>query len=133
MNTLKKNVTVFNSNVTDNGGYLYTTNALLSSILANKRITDAMLAMIDDAVHTVIDIGTGDGTYANDILQQKPHLEITGFDPAAEAIKSASEKYPRIAFLTGDILNISTLPVPPPKASISVLSGAFCTILAIRN
>jgi SAM-dependent methyltransferase len=109
MNTLKKNVSVFNSNVAENGGYLYTTNAPLSSVLANKRMTDATLAMIDDAVHTVVDIGTGDGTYANDILQQKPQLKITGFDPATEAVKSAAQKYPRITFLTGDILHVSTL------------------------
>jgi ubiquinone/menaquinone biosynthesis C-methylase UbiE len=129
MSTLKKNVSVFNSNVADNGGYLYTTNAPLSSILANKRITDAMLALMNDTVHTVVDIGTGDGTYANDILQQKPHLKITGFDPAAEAIKSATEKYPRITFLTGDILNISTLCPPPMRKSLTLgLLGAFCII-----
>jgi ubiquinone/menaquinone biosynthesis C-methylase UbiE len=114
MNELKKNVTVFNGNVTENSGYLYSTNAPLSSILANKRITDAMLALIDDTVQTIVDIGTGDGTYANEILQQKPHVKITGFDPASEAIKLASKKYPRIAFLTGDILNISTRTIPPP-------------------
>jgi ubiquinone/menaquinone biosynthesis C-methylase UbiE len=114
MNILKRNVTIFNSNITDNSGYLYTTNAPLSSILANKRITDAMLALIDDTVQTIVDIGTGDGTYANDILQQKPYVKITGFDPASEAIKLATEKYPRITFLTGDILNISAQAIPNP-------------------
>jgi hypothetical protein len=53
MSSLKKNVTVFNGNVTENGGYLYTTNAPLSSILANKRMTDAILALIDDTVQTL--------------------------------------------------------------------------------
>jgi hypothetical protein len=136
MNTLKKNVGVFNSNVVDNGGYLYTTNAPLSSILANKRINDATLSMIDDTVQTVVDIGTGDGTYANDILQQKPHLKITGFDPATEAIKSAAKKYPRIAFFVGDILNISTVPIPQ-KFDIGIIRGVLHHLsnpqLAITN
>jgi 2-polyprenyl-3-methyl-5-hydroxy-6-metoxy-1,4-benzoquinol methylase len=137
MNTLKKNVSVFNSNVADNGGYLYTTNAPLSSVLANKRITDATLAVIDDTVQTVVDIGTGDGAYANDILQQKPHLKITGFDPAAEAIKSATEKYPRIAFLTGDILDVSTLPSSCRDFDIGIIRGVLHHLvnpqLAITN
>jgi 2-polyprenyl-3-methyl-5-hydroxy-6-metoxy-1,4-benzoquinol methylase len=139
MSTLKKNVIVFNSNVTENGGYLYTTNASLSSILANKRITDAMVAMMDDTVHTIVDIGTGDGTYANDILQQKPHLKITGFDPASEAIKLAAKKYPHIAFFTGDILSISTLHSPEwqRKFDIGLIRGVLHHLnnpqLAIKN
>jgi SAM-dependent methyltransferase len=137
MSTLKKNVSVFNRNVADNGGYLYTTNASLSSILANRRITDAMLALMDDSIHTVVDIGTGDGTYVNDILQQKPHLKITGFDPAAEAIKSATQKYPRIAFFTGDILNICPPHVQGKKFDIGLFRGVLHHLgnpqLAIAN
>jgi SAM-dependent methyltransferase len=138
MSTLKKNVSVFNSNIADNGGYLYTTNAPLSSVLANKRMTDATLAMIDDAVQTVVDIGTGDGTYAGDILREKPHLKITGFDPATEAIKSASEKYPHIVFSTGDILNTSTLPLSTDKKfDMGILRGVLHHLnnpqLAITN
>jgi trans-aconitate methyltransferase len=84
-------------------------------------MTDATLALMDDTVHTVVDIGTGDGIYANGILQQKPHLKITGFDPATEVIKSAAKKHPHISLLTGHILNISTLPPPHAQVKSSIL------------
>src|ERR1035437_11019270 len=110
MGTLKKNVDAFNSDVASNKGYMYTTQAPLSSILANKRMTDATLDMIDDKITSVIDIGAGDGTYSNDILQQRPKIKMAGFDPAAEAIKIAAEKYPNIDFFVGNILDADTFP-----------------------
>jgi hypothetical protein len=117
MEILKENVNVFNENVTSNGGYLYTTKPPLSSTLANERITRALLALIDDTVQTLIDIGTGDGTYSNDIQKQKPDIKITGFDPAEEAIKNAKQNYPNISFFVGNILDIRTL--PPPLTQIN--------------
>ncbi len=123
MGTLKKNVDAFNSDVAANDGYMYTTKASLSSVLANKRMTDAALAMIDDNAVTLIDIGAGDGTYSNDLYQQRPNLKITGFDPASEAIKVAAVKYPKIDFFVGDILTTSTF--PKKKFDVGVIRGVL--------
>jgi len=113
MSLAKKNVSEFNADVQENGGYLYTTNAGLSSVLANKRITDAVNARIP-ACNTLVDIGCGDGTYTNDIKAAFPHLQIEGFDPAREAIVSAQKKYPEIAFKEINILdkNLTQLTQP---------------------
>jgi SAM-dependent methyltransferase len=105
MKTLKKNVSVFNDDVTRNGGYVYTTNARVSSVLSLKRSREAILSMIDSDVSTVIDIGTGDGAVIHAISQERPGLKITAVDPAAEAIKEAARKYPDIHFSVCDILN----------------------------
>jgi SAM-dependent methyltransferase len=135
MSTLKKNVDVFNSDVASNKGYMYTTEAKLSSVLANKRMTDATLDFLDKGAKTLIDIGAGDGTYSNDILQQKPDLKITGFDPAIEAIKIAAEKYPTIEFSVGNILEPETF--PNKKFDVGVIRGVLHHLkdpqLAIRN
>ncbi|MDR1984783.1 MAG: class I SAM-dependent methyltransferase [Prevotellaceae bacterium] len=110
MKTLKENVKAFDADVENNEGYLYTTNMRLSSVLSTKRSKEEVLAMLDDNVHTAIDIGTGDGAIINAILQQRPGLKITGIDPAAKAIQKAAQKYKNIEFLVGNILEPATLP-----------------------
>ena len=90
MPTLKKNVGVFDSDVRDNEGYRYTTSASYSSIVANRRMTDATLQHIATTAKRVLDAGCGDGTYANDIKQERSSLEIVGFDPASEAVRVAA-------------------------------------------
>jgi 2-polyprenyl-3-methyl-5-hydroxy-6-metoxy-1,4-benzoquinol methylase len=127
MKTLKKNVTAFNDDVLQNGGYVYTTNARVSSILSLKRSREGILSMLDNDVSTVIDIGTGDGAVINAILQQRPGLKITAVDPAAEAIEEAVQKYPDINFLICNILDTSTLPPPPPNKKFDI--GMFLGVL----
>lgn len=110
MTTLKKNVNAFNEDVSVNNGYMYTTDAPLSSRLANARMTRATVENIDAQTITLIDIGAGDGTYSNDIKQALPKLKITGFDPATNAINAASKKYKDIDFFVGNILEPQTFP-----------------------
>jgi len=57
MEQLKENVKEFNENVADNGGYLYTTNASLSSILSNERISRVVDELISCNTLNIIDIG----------------------------------------------------------------------------
>src|SRR5437773_11981149 len=104
----KKNVEEFNSNVLDNGGYLYTTKAKLSSILSNKRISDEVNKLIGENVKSIIDAGCGDGAYTFEIANNKPTAKIIGFDPAKEAILIAQKKYLNIQFYVGNILDIDT-------------------------
>jgi 2-polyprenyl-3-methyl-5-hydroxy-6-metoxy-1,4-benzoquinol methylase len=110
MKTLNENVIDFNDDVLQNGGYVYTTNARVSSVLSLKRSREGLLSMLENDVSTVIDIGTGDGAVIHAILQQRPGLKVTAVDPAAEAIKEAARKYPDIDFFVCNILDTDTLP-----------------------
>jgi len=109
MEQLKENVKEFNENVADNGGYLYTTNASLSSILSNERISRAVDELIGCNTLNIIDIGAGDNAYTADIQRRKPNAKITAFDPAIEAVKIAKEKYPGIDFFCANLLDIDSV------------------------
>jgi SAM-dependent methyltransferase len=127
MPTLKKNVGVFDSDVRDNEGYRYTTSASYSSIVANRRMTDATLQHIAPTAKRVLDAGCGDGTYANDIKRQRPSLEIVGFDPASEAVRVARSRYPDIEFVVGDVLRSETF--PEGKFDLIILRGVLHHVL----
>jgi ubiquinone/menaquinone biosynthesis C-methylase UbiE len=87
MENMPKNV--FNLDVAENQGYRYTTNASLSSFLANRRLTDLTLETVSVNDKSVLDIGCGDGAYTLEIASRgKPELMIAG-DVADEAIKKA--------------------------------------------
>lgn len=135
-NLTKKNVYVFEENVSDNGGFLYTTNAPFSSQVANKRITDEIFRFIKPTYKTLIDIGCGDGTYTNVIKQNFPKLDVVGFDPARKAIETASKMYPDIKFDTLNLLD-KNLPKPAKKYDVAVIRGVLHHLsdqqLAIQN
>jgi ubiquinone/menaquinone biosynthesis C-methylase UbiE len=86
---LDKNVNTFNEDVDENQGYRYTTNAQLSSKMANERLTKASLAITDLSGKHVIDIGCGDGTYTFEIYDRGKIAHIHGVDPAEKAIEYA--------------------------------------------
>jgi SAM-dependent methyltransferase len=123
MITQKKNVQQFNQDVQNNGGYEYTTNARFSSRVANKRMTDATLSGIQPGIKTVIDIGCGDGAYTSDLKKAMPNVAFTGFDPAAEAIEIAKEKYPSIEFFVGDLLDEQTF--PDKRFDLAIIRGVI--------
>jgi 2-polyprenyl-3-methyl-5-hydroxy-6-metoxy-1,4-benzoquinol methylase len=91
----------FDRDIEANGGYRYTTNAGLSSRLANERQTQATLALVDLAGQSVIDVGCGDGTYTAALAAQAAPLRIVGLDPAARAIAAATSRYPELRFEIG--------------------------------
>ena len=55
-----KSVGAFNQDAVEHQGYLYSTNAPLSSQIANKRLSDLTLENVDLRDKTVLDIGGGD-------------------------------------------------------------------------
>ncbi|MCK8495197.1 class I SAM-dependent methyltransferase [Spirosoma sp. RP8] len=122
--TLKKNVQAFNRNVHENGGFLYTTNAQFSSFVANKRISDAIFALIKPSYKTLVDIGCGDGMYTHNIKQNFPQLEVYGFDPAESAIQIAQRNYPSVHFETINLLD-DQLPIPAKKYDVAVIRGVL--------
>ena len=123
METQKRNVSRFNSDVAANEGYLYTTNARFSSLVANRRQTEATLAAIPAGAKTLIDIGCGDGTYTAAIKAARPDLACTGFDPASAAVESARRKFTDVEYIIGDLLDPATHPVR--KFDVGVVRGVI--------
>ena len=83
------------------GGFIYTTNAPLSSQIANRRLS---LATREIKAREILDIGCGDGTYTVELLaKDPPPVRVVGLDPAGEAIKvaAARSRDPRVSFLVG--------------------------------
>jgi len=77
----------FNKDAVSNAGYLYTSNARASSVLANRRLTDAVLASTDFRGKRVLDVGCGDGTYTLELLSQGHAASVHGIDHAERAVE----------------------------------------------
>ena len=86
----KKNVSVFNQDVSENGSYAYTANRL-SSILANQRITQAFNTIYPVHGKRLLDLGCGDGTYSIELARLGADF-VMGIDPAETAVAAAKEK-----------------------------------------
>src|SRR4051812_15266362 len=86
---IDRNVRAFNRDIDTNEGYRYTTNARLSSYLANKRLTDATLKLVDFSNKKVVDIGCGDGAYTLELYDRGHPTSVHGIDPAEKAIDVA--------------------------------------------
>ena len=89
---LERNIASFDRDVARNSGYMYTTNARLSSELANRRLTAATLDLVDLGGKRVVDIGCGDGSYTVDLFDHGHPAMMQGIDPASEAIDNARDK-----------------------------------------
>jgi SAM-dependent methyltransferase len=96
----------FDVDVRENEGYRYTTNASLSSRLANERLTEATLAEVSLSGKRVVDVGCGDGSYTIELHRRGNPAELLGFDPTARAIEAAKARYdgrPGLSFRACDI------------------------------
>ncbi|MBF0463590.1 MAG: class I SAM-dependent methyltransferase [Nitrospirae bacterium] len=121
----KDAVQIFNRDIEANKGYLYTTNASLSSYLSNKRLTDAVLELIDFKNKTVLDIGCGDGTFTRDICHRGQTSHIVGIDPAREAIETAKKKKTGIENITFEVQNACALPFESKSFDIAHIRGVL--------
>ena len=92
----------FDRDVELNEGYRYTTNAPLSSRLANERLTDATLELVSLTGRTLIDVGCGDGTYTSELARRGSPAEVVGIDPSPGAVEVAARRYPDLRFEVGD-------------------------------
>jgi SAM-dependent methyltransferase len=111
---------VFNADADQNEGYLYTTNASLSSRLANRRNTDSALAVMDFCGKRVVDIGSGDGIFSEELVELGAARSVQGIDPAERAVAVARRRIrdDRLAF---DIGNAYDLPYAPRSFDIAFL------------
>lgn len=125
MNATKDpSVAAFNRDVSANRGYLYTTNATLSSAMANRRLTDAALSATDIRGKRVLDMGCGDGTYTLDLCDRGRPASMYGIDPARGAIDIALER-------TGDrpirfeVQSADSLDFPADSFDVAHLRGVL--------
>lgn len=125
MKNQQKEISVqFDKDVLSHGGYLYSDRPSLSSLLANKRLTETTLEILDLKNKTVIDVGCGDGVYTNELYEfGRPKL-IVGTDAAGKAIVKARKKYEKedkkIYFKTESCYEIS---YPDNSFDIAVARG----------
>ncbi len=118
----EKSVSEFNADVDANDGYLYSTSDKLSCVVANRRISEAVIAMADLAGKTVLDIGCGDGTYSIELLKAGA-MEVVGVDAAENAIQCAIKKaegLENIRFQTADIYGLEK---PQQRYDIAIVRG----------
>lgn len=107
----------FTNDIAANAGYLYTTNARLSSGLANRRLTDASIAVADFKGRRVIDIGCGDGTYTIEVVEIAAAARVAALDPAESAVQVARSK---LGAHPIDVAVGSAFALPHPDGSFDI-------------
>ena len=114
----------FTADIEANAGYLYTTNARLSSRLANARLTEASLAVGEFSGRRVVDIGCGDGTYTLELLEVAGAARISAIDPSDAALEVARDKF---AGYPVDVTvgSASALPYPDRTFDVAYLRGVL--------
>lgn len=112
---------MFNADIQNHSGYLYTRTDKRSCVLANRRITDAVLEMTSFQGKRVIDIGCGDGTYSIELLRAGAS-EVLGIDAAESAVETANNKVSGIDGIHFEVMNIYRLETEK-RYDIAVLRG----------
>lgn len=104
-------------------GYRYTTHAPWSAAQANQRLTKVTTAWLRRfaATATIVDAGCGDGTYTAKLAATFPQLTFIGLDPAPTAVALATNRYPAVKFIVGNLLKSQTL----PRADGYILRGVI--------
>jgi len=115
----------FDIDVSLNGGYLYTTQARLSSRVANQRLTQATLATVNLRNKKVIDVGCGDGVYTYEIYKQTRPKKMYGVDSSREAIKIANKIFARYKNLQFSFANLYNLVKKRGSYDIALVRGVI--------
>ena len=108
-----------------NGGYLYTTQARLSSIVANHRLTLAILNSVRLAGKKVIDIGCGDGVYTFELYRNARPKKLFGVDSSKKAIKLAKMFYGRFKNLKFFYTDLYKFPKRFEKFDLAIVRGVI--------
>jgi ubiquinone/menaquinone biosynthesis C-methylase UbiE len=82
----------FESDIETYGRYQYTGSDRFSTVRANRRFSDMILAATDMRGRRIVDVGCGDGTYTILLGQESGAASILGVDPAQAAIAAARAK-----------------------------------------
>ena len=123
---LKKKIEVFDNDVLEKGGYVYTTSEQLSSRMATQRTTDIILDTGCFIGKSVLDMGCGDGFFTIKIFDHgKPNImvadmwreDITPFNTVIATMKFVETCCPTA--------KIHIIAVPVPGASNPVIDPMF--------
>lgn len=100
----KNGIDVFDQDVANIGGYVYTTSDRLSSRLATQRTIDIILETGCFTKRTLLDMGCGDGHFTIHFWDAGKPRSLIGVDAAAQAVKIANKnKLERpIEFMVGN-------------------------------
>ena len=120
------NVDPFSADIAANAGYLYTTNASLSSTLANGRMTEAALQVARFAGRKVIDIGCGDGTYTAELVERGRAALVHATDPSHQAVQTALSRTAEVdQAIHFTVASAYRLPYPDDTFDIAYLRGVL--------
>jgi SAM-dependent methyltransferase len=119
---IERNVSQFDADVRANQGYLYTTHAKKSSVLANRRLTDVTREMVDLRGRRVLDVGCGDGTYTRELFDACAPAAMVGVDASGAAIDQANRLHgrPELRF---DACSVYDLPYEPYSFDVAIARG----------
>lgn len=84
----KKNITMFDNDVKQHGGYLYSDSDSISKIFSITRSTRGIVEAIDLVGKTILDIGCGDGMSTMELINLGAS-SVLGIEPAPSAIERA--------------------------------------------
>lgn len=148
----EKNIAVFNKDIVNNAGYLYTRDNIYSSKIATAKQTEELVRILEfyfSKKSKILDIGCGDGKHTIELYRKfSPNL-IVGIDPAQEAIKLAKKRInqneqvlssftrnKKIEFMVGNIYNLDKL-FKKNQFDIAIIRGVLHHLYkpekAIRN
>lgn len=119
------NPSPFDKDIILNGGYIYTTNATLSSKMANDRLTEATLRTISLNGKRIIDVGCGDGTYTYELCKRSKPKKIVGVDSAKNAIELAQVLYKKHKNLSFHYASIYDLYEKYKNFDIAIVRGVL--------
>lgn len=122
MNLRDRHIEVFNRDVDENRGFLYTTNIGLSSRLATENSVESIMAAGRFTGRDVIDIGCGDGHYSLQYWDVTRPRSLTGMDAAKRAVALANERKGQrpVTFRVGDS---HRLPFGPDSFDVALLQA----------
>ncbi len=118
----ERSVQKFNQDVATNEGYLYSTTDKLSCVVANRRISDAILGIEDLRDKRVLDVGCGDGTYTLE-LAASGASEVVGVDAAQDAVECAREKAAGRPGVSFEVVDIYQLAASGWRFDVAVVRG----------
>ena len=121
---VNKSVSAFNQDAVAHNGYLYSTNAPLSSQIANKRLSDVTLENVDLQDKTVLDIGCGDGVYTIELFDKIPVKSMLGVDYAAQAVEIAKTRS-GVRPIKYDVQSAYSLPYTTKSFDVAILRGVL--------
>lgn len=114
----------FDRDITNHGKYIYTgKDAQLSSIYANASQTRLIHSYITGEMHSLLDIGCGDGSYTEEFASIGSLSRILGVDPSKPAIKAAISKYCKLSKLTFQNIDLQKLVDAGDYFDVAVIRG----------